>query len=245
MQRNLNKAFTLVELLVVIAIIGILLALLLPALTRAHEKARSTQCQSNLKQIGLAVRMYLDSNSVWPTVPTTLEEFSSKYVDAPRHDSANNTQGIWYCPSWKEGNKEDAVGEYFLNCDGSGDVNYYNPSGSRKPLGIASKAFGTEPWIKETGRRENEIVNSADMIVMGDFILVSGAIFSGSDTLWSDMPLNRSYGFWVAFRHNQRSNSLFGDGHVESANRDGSIGKADSVRRRWNYDNQPHDENWR
>ena len=97
MLKNHNKGFTLIELLVVIAIIGILAGILLPALGRARESARKTQCTSNLKQVGLALTMYANENTeVFPsstTAPVAMSSFNLLF------DDYLSEKKVFKCPS--------------------------------------------------------------------------------------------------------------------------------------------------
>ena len=89
--RVYAQGFTLVELLVVVAVIGILVALLMPVLGMARESARSTECQSNLKQIGLAL-----TKSVATVPPDRLKVANLPQVFAP---ILGDSPRVWMCPT--------------------------------------------------------------------------------------------------------------------------------------------------
>jgi prepilin-type N-terminal cleavage/methylation domain-containing protein len=108
------RAFTLIELLVVIAIIAILAAMLLPALSRAKQKAQRASCLSNLRQIGIAFRLYLDNNEArfpdrrdlkssldgyhpWPSWPTTSDPRGGWAGIVLKSEGASDT--LWSCPA--------------------------------------------------------------------------------------------------------------------------------------------------
>ncbi|MEO2049075.1 MAG: DUF1559 domain-containing protein [Pirellulales bacterium] len=87
-RHSFAKGFTLVELLVVIAIIGILVALLLPAIQAAREAARRTQCQNNFKQVGLALLNYHDVQGAFPPA-ASYDENTARQPSRARVHQAN------------------------------------------------------------------------------------------------------------------------------------------------------------
>lgn len=135
-----SAAFTLLELLVVIAILAILIALLLPAVQAAREAARRAHCQSNLRQLGLALAMHENtyrvlpagyrfvtpSGSLFPAIAPYIEQVPLGYDQTKDWDDLANRQAVqtriaillcpstpritWYDPAWPE--IRPAVGDY-------------------------------------------------------------------------------------------------------------------------------------
>lgn len=141
MRSHRSKAllgFTLVELLVVIAIIGILVALLLPAVNAAREAARRTQCTNQLRQIALAINNHISSFNVFPTggdMPNNnIVNYTSGGTSAPGNPNGPDKQGLGWpyqiLPYLEEGAIKGIVSQNQLQ---SSVVPLYNCPSRRSP----------------------------------------------------------------------------------------------------------------
>jgi len=126
------KAFTLIELLVVIAIIGILAALLLPALARSKDQGRNAVCLSNLRQLSAALRVYADDNNsrmpaaeLLPTMPVDPANPKPRICDvlAPevgRGAGQTNSSLVFQCPADDQGRYAAEGSSYEWNIELNG-----------------------------------------------------------------------------------------------------------------------------
>jgi prepilin-type N-terminal cleavage/methylation domain-containing protein/prepilin-type processing-associated H-X9-DG protein len=224
MQPARKAAFTLIELLVVIAIIAILAAILFPVFAQAREKARAAACLSNLKQIGMATRMYTqDYDEV--LVPNYL--YSSKTTWIWWFDLLQpyvKNRAVFLCPSWSDvdvnATPPGAVKETQRWSYGGNNWHWY-PGGVDKdpdligPMGI---------------NRVNTYFNATEASVQ----FAANTIYI-LDSIWPEiwMPSQHDYcndgkgydrpanykGFpargFVHFRHSDGFNAVFVDGHAK------------------------------
>ncbi len=116
-SRGLRHAFTLIELLVVIAIIGLLGALLLPALSRAKESARGAACLSNLRQVGIALQLYVQDNNNRLPVMRDKSLTTTNDLRAPDQVLSNHVGNVAVlrCPSDRQQVFENTGSSYSWN----------------------------------------------------------------------------------------------------------------------------------
>ena len=249
-------AFTLIELLLVLGIVSLLSALLLASISRARALALSSKCQTNLRQMGVALNTFVSDFKVFP-LSSNPELFHGKF---PEHKSGwfdalsdqlshqifnadgrvRAQDGVFDCPAavtppgWPA---QSEFSDYGYNANGLGNT--------RSNLGLGGRIW-TEDWRADLQPTpESEVRVPVDMMALGDG-------FRGSITIQDGSPLfgrTRSVGPDLGStqrslnRHRGRANVVFCDGHVEAVRMPALFFDAgEDALRRWNKDNLPHRE---
>ena len=208
-----RQGFTLIELLVVMAIIALLSAILLPALSRAKTRAKSIQCVSNLRQMGIAAQVYIgDTADVYPVAYywddinnidyawdlTTLENDGNRVIPGLLWGGSGNVQ-IQQCPSFAGSADwlQDPYTGYNYNTS-------YIGHGQFEDVPDPAKNSAVHHPAKTVIFGDGQYAGGADKFMRAPFPNPGDEDFSGR------------YSGTQGFRHNGRTNAGFCDGHVAS-----------------------------
>ena len=213
--QRMASAFTLIELLVVTAIIGIVAALLMPALSKAKAKSQQTFCLNSCKQFGLAGKMYADdANGV--VVPTfgvlqgvgkawvsILLPYLSSGTKTDTGTNGGNSSVIWGCPVYQQDTSRNAHNNTMGSETGFGENAYPG-------LAANGNTFQDDPNSATPVQRFqwDQITNPSTRAFVGD---------SGDPTFsaWSQSYYTAPSYYSGCYRHNNRGDFVFFDGHVE------------------------------
>jgi prepilin-type N-terminal cleavage/methylation domain-containing protein/prepilin-type processing-associated H-X9-DG protein len=186
-----RTGFTLVELLVVIAIIGVLVALLLPAVQAAREAARRAQCTNNLKQIGLAYHNYLDANTGM-TPPLFVDNYDAPQKICGACDDAQNwSQHARLMPYMEQGPVYNAINFTFGARWGPGVSNDPAAGGLYSVINGTVITTQVSSFLCPSDAQPGRATNSN--IIMGQTIARPTAIGSYP----SNLGLHRGYNNWA------------------------------------------------
>ena len=218
-----TRGFTLIELLVVIAIIALLMAILMPALSKARDQARTIGCRSNLKQYGIALRMYLDENqSRFPDANTWLKSDQHAYVR-----KGDTPTGVFWpyvksldvhmCPKfsqWAKGTDwEDTAVSYVMN-------SYVGKGGNIWSSWLGSNVKGVS--------KETEVHNASGVVVFTEentWTIKDYSNYPFNDTHFTVGNRTRQIDNFATFhdtpgdRDRGGANTVMVDGHVELVRR--------------------------